>query len=211
MNRQNVTAASVVFLNTLVPAREGPPQIDELLRSNHAFESRLRELAAANDGLQRAVAQEARRLQTIMAELALAADRVGDRSLADVIRAVAAAPSDLSPVAACGRGGGHDGERAGERAGERDAQRAVAHVCGLHAQAGCARCRAVGPVQPLSAREREVLRLLTEGSRSPCIAAHLGISVATVEVHRRNIMRKLGLHTAVALTKYALREGLTSL
>lgn len=207
MNRQNVTAASVVFLNTLVPARERPPQIDELLRSNHAFESRLRELAAANDGLQRAVAQEARRLQTIMAELALAADRVGDRSLADVIRAVAAAPSDLSPVAACGRGGGHDGERVGER----DAQRAVAHVCGLHAQAGCARCRAVGPVQPLSAREREVLRLLTEGSRSPCIAAHLGISVATVEVHRRNIMRKLGLHTIALLTKYALREGLTSL
>ena len=207
MNRQNVTAASVVFLNTLVPARERPPQIDELLRSNRAFESRLRELAAANDGLQRAVAQEARRLQTIMAELALAADRVGDRSLADVIRAVAAAPSDLSPVAACGRGGGRDGERVGER----DAQRAVAHVCGLHAQAGCARCRAVGPVQPLSAREREVLRLLTEGSRSPCIAAHLGISVATVEVHRRNIMRKLGLHTIALLTKYALREGLTSL
>ena len=215
MNRQNVTAASVVFLNTLVPAREGPPQIDELLRSNRAFESRLRELAAANDGLQRAMALEARRLQTIMAELALASDRVGDRSLADVIRAVAAAPSDLSPVAACGRGGGrgggHDGERAGERAGERDAQRPGEHVCGLHAEAGCARCRAVGPVQPLSAREREVLRLLTEGSRSPCIAAHLGISVATVEVHRRNIMRKLGLHTIALLTKYALREGLTSL
>ena len=211
MNRQNVTAASVVFLNTLVPARERPPQIDELLRSNHAFESRLRELAAANDGLQRAVALEARRLQTIMAELALAADRVGDRSLAEVIRAVAAAPSDLSPVAACGRGGERAGERVGERAGERAAQRAGEHVCGLHAQAGCARCRAVGPVQPLSAREREVLRLLTEGSRSPCIAAHLGISVATVEVHRRNIMRKLGLHTIALLTKYALREGLTSL
>ena len=56
-----------------------------------------------------------------------------------------------------------------------------------------------------------MLGLLTEGSRSPCIAMHLGISLATVEVHRRNIMRKLDLHTVAALTKYALREGLTSL
>jgi DNA-binding CsgD family transcriptional regulator len=211
MNRQSARqrgpATPAMFLNTLAPARDRPPQIDELLRSNRSFELRLRELAAANDGLQRAVALEARRLQTILAELALAADRVGDRSLADVIRAVAAAPSDLSPVAACGR----SGERAGGHAGEHVSEHAGEHVCGLHAQAGCARCRAVGPAQPLSAREREVLRLLTEGSRSPCIAAHLGISVATVEVHRRNIMRKLGLHTIALLTKYALREGLTSL
>ena len=63
----------------------------------------------------------------------------------------------------------------------------------------------------LSAREREVLRLLTEGNRSPCIALQLGISIATVEVHRRNLMRKLDLHSIAALTKYALREGLTSL
>ena len=39
----------------------------------------------------------------------------------------------------------------------------------------------------------------------------MGIAAATVEVHRRNIMRKLGLHTVAELTKYALREGLTSL
>ena len=63
----------------------------------------------------------------------------------------------------------------------------------------------------LSEREREVLKLLTEGARSPCIATRLLISPATVEVHRRNIMRKLGLHTVAALTKYAVREGLTSL
>ena len=63
----------------------------------------------------------------------------------------------------------------------------------------------------LSAREREVLRLLSEGCRSPCIAERLGITLATVEVHRRNIMRKLGLHTVAALTRYALREGLIAL
>ena len=37
------------------------------------------------------------------------------------------------------------------------------------------------------------------------------ISTATVEAHRRNIMRKLGLHTIAELTKYAIRKGLTSL
>ena len=63
----------------------------------------------------------------------------------------------------------------------------------------------------LSARENEVLRRLTEGARSPRIAADLGICIATVEVHRRNIMRKLGLHCVADLTRYAVRAGLTSL
>jgi two-component system NarL family response regulator len=61
---------------------------------------------------------------------------------------------------------------------------------------------------PLSRREREVLRLIAEGSRSVAIAAQLHISVATVEVHRRNIMRKLGLHSIAELTRYAIREGI---
>ena len=63
----------------------------------------------------------------------------------------------------------------------------------------------------LGARERQVLALLAEGKRSAEIAAGLHISPATVEVHRRNIMRKLGLHTIAELTKYAIRKGLTSL
>jgi DNA-binding NarL/FixJ family response regulator len=67
------------------------------------------------------------------------------------------------------------------------------------------------PQERLCAREREVLELLTEGMRSPCIARKLGIKTATVEVHRRNIMRKLNLHSVAALTKYALRTGLISL
>jgi two-component system NarL family response regulator len=44
--------------------------------------------------------------------------------------------------------------------------------------------------------------------RSPAIANELGIAVGTVEVHRRNIMRKLGLHSVAELTRYAVREGL---
>lgn len=65
--------------------------------------------------------------------------------------------------------------------------------------------------QPLARREREVLRLIAEGARSTEIATELHITVATVEVHRRNIMRKLGLRTVAELTKHAIREGIASL
>ncbi len=62
----------------------------------------------------------------------------------------------------------------------------------------------------LAPREREVLKLIAEGVRSPAIAEQLQIAVATVEVHRRNIMRKLGLRTVAELTRYAVREGIVS-
>jgi DNA-binding NarL/FixJ family response regulator len=64
------------------------------------------------------------------------------------------------------------------------------------------------PSSVLAPREREVLKLIAEGKRSADIAARLGIALSTVEAHRRNINRKLGLHTVADLTKYALREGL---
>lgn len=64
---------------------------------------------------------------------------------------------------------------------------------------------------PLGRREREVLRLIAEGMRSAGIAQQLHVSVATIEVHRRNIMRKLGLRTVAELTKHAIREGIVSL
>ncbi len=68
-----------------------------------------------------------------------------------------------------------------------------------------------GEAPALGRREREVLRLIAEGMRSPGIAEQLHISVATIEVHRRNIMRKLGLRTVAELTKHAIREGIISL
>jgi two-component system NarL family response regulator len=64
------------------------------------------------------------------------------------------------------------------------------------------------PRARLSSREREVLRLIAEGERSPAIAERLKITVGTVEVHRRNIMGKVGLRTIAELTRYAVREGL---
>ena len=71
--------------------------------------------------------------------------------------------------------------------------------------------RTAGEAAPLARREREVLRLIAEGLRSPMIADQLHVSLATIEVHRRNIMRKLGLRTVAELTKHAIREGIVSL
>lgn len=64
--------------------------------------------------------------------------------------------------------------------------------------------------ESLGRRESEVLALLADGRTSPEIAGRLNIATSTVEVHRRNIMRKLGLHSVAELTKYAIRHGLTS-
>ncbi|RJQ42497.1 MAG: DNA-binding response regulator [Nitrospiraceae bacterium] len=63
----------------------------------------------------------------------------------------------------------------------------------------------------LSSREREVLQLLSEGQNTKEIAAVLNVSIKTVEAHRVKIMSKLGIHSMAELTKYAVREGLTSL
>jgi len=65
--------------------------------------------------------------------------------------------------------------------------------------------------QMLTARELEVLRLLADGKRVKQIAHLLKISVKTVESHRQNMMDKLEIHSTVELTRYALREGLTSI
>lgn len=62
--------------------------------------------------------------------------------------------------------------------------------------------------QPLSRREIQVATLLAEGKSAPDIANELHISPSTVDVHRRNLMRKLKLHNVVDLTKYAIRTGL---
>ena len=64
---------------------------------------------------------------------------------------------------------------------------------------------------PLSGREREVLQMLAEGKSSCTIAERLHVSVTTVDTHRKHIMDKLGFRSIAELTKYAVREGLTSL
>jgi DNA-binding NarL/FixJ family response regulator len=63
----------------------------------------------------------------------------------------------------------------------------------------------------LTVREREVLQLVSEGYRTKDIADALGLSVKTIETHRKALMVKLGLDSIAELTKYAVRVGLTSL
>lgn len=62
----------------------------------------------------------------------------------------------------------------------------------------------------LSCREREVLQLVAEGHTTKSIAKILHLSPKTVDSHREHIMEKLGIRNVAGLTKYALREGLTT-
>jgi DNA-binding NarL/FixJ family response regulator len=61
---------------------------------------------------------------------------------------------------------------------------------------------------PITPREREVLALIGAGEPNKVIAKSLHLSVKTVEKHRSNLMRKLGLHNTAAVTVYAIRQGL---
>jgi DNA-binding NarL/FixJ family response regulator len=62
----------------------------------------------------------------------------------------------------------------------------------------------------LTERERQVVQLLTEGKSTKQIALQLHVSPKTVDSNRRQIMNKLGVFSVAELTKYAIREGLTS-
>ena len=64
------------------------------------------------------------------------------------------------------------------------------------------------PASTLSAREREVLQLVCEGHSNRDIGMRLHISHKTVDSHRSQLMRKLGIHDVASLTRYALRAGL---
>jgi len=70
--------------------------------------------------------------------------------------------------------------------------------------------RAASPWETLSQREREVLKLIAEGFKNKEIAEDLCISLKTVEKHRANLMKKLDLHNAAALTVYAVQKGLVN-
>jgi len=68
----------------------------------------------------------------------------------------------------------------------------------------------VSPADLLTDREREILQLIAEGAPTKRIAQQLHVSVKTVGTHRETIMRKLDIHSVAGLTKYAIREGLTT-
>lgn len=62
----------------------------------------------------------------------------------------------------------------------------------------------------LTSRERQVLQLIAEGLSTKQVALRLSISPKTADANRRQIMKELGIHSIAELTKYAIREGLTS-
>jgi DNA-binding NarL/FixJ family response regulator len=66
------------------------------------------------------------------------------------------------------------------------------------------------PWETLTAREREILKLIAEGYKNKKVAEELCISVKTVEKHRANLMEKLGLHNVQALTAFAIEKGVVS-
>jgi DNA-binding NarL/FixJ family response regulator len=68
----------------------------------------------------------------------------------------------------------------------------------------------VPDIQRLTKRELQVVQLIADGNSTKEIAAFLAISVKTVETHRKQIMDKLNIRSTAGLTKYCIREGLTS-
>ena len=66
-------------------------------------------------------------------------------------------------------------------------------------------------LKELTPREREILQLIAEGHSTKEIAFKLHISIKIVETHRQHLMDKVDAHSVAELTKFAIREGLTSL
>ena len=62
----------------------------------------------------------------------------------------------------------------------------------------------------LTTRERELVQMLCEGLSNKAAAAKLGISVKTIETHRRQLMEKLNIYSVAELTRYAVRGGLVA-
>lgn len=63
----------------------------------------------------------------------------------------------------------------------------------------------------ISKKERQVLQLIAQGDRTRDIAEKMGVSIKTIETHRRNIMKKLKIFNIAGLTKFAIKEGIASL
>jgi DNA-binding NarL/FixJ family response regulator len=79
----------------------------------------------------------------------------------------------------------------------------------LQASFSCSAARrAVAAPNPLTPRERQVVRRIAEGRSSKEVAQALALSVRTVDTHRANLMRKLDLHSVSELVRYAIREHL---
>jgi two-component system, NarL family, response regulator NreC len=88
---------------------------------------------------------------------------------------------------------------------------AITTAAALKNEAAGVSLKGLADVQRLTKRELQVLQLIADGSSTKEIAATLEVSVKTIETHRKQIMDKLSIRTIAGLTKYCIREGLTSL
>ena len=70
------------------------------------------------------------------------------------------------------------------------------------------RSKSKKPLDPLTAREKQVLQLIAEGKSTKDVASLLGISVKTAESHRTRLMSKLDIHETASLVRYAVRRGI---
>ena len=145
--------------------------------------------------------------------------------LARAIRTVLANETYLSPgIAVIATPAGPDNQRSGPSGGDHAGQSADEDNCGRAASSGqrrgADRAAEGAPAYSLKGqarrgvlapREREVLRLLAEGRTAKQIASQLHVSVKSIEEHRRQIMRNVGVHSIAELRSYAVREGLIPL
>ena len=97
------------------------------------------------------------------------------------------------------------------RAVARDESFVASAMCGFSVEKSRNENRVEVASARLSEREREVLQLIAEGKTTKEIAATLFLSAKTVETHRQHLMDKLEIRSVAELTKFALREGLTTL
>ena len=67
-----------------------------------------------------------------------------------------------------------------------------------------------GPLDSITPRQREVLKLIAEGLGTKSMAFRLGVSVKTVETHRAQLMERLDIHDVPGLVRFAVRSGLVS-
>jgi two-component system, NarL family, response regulator NreC len=88
---------------------------------------------------------------------------------------------------------------------------AITTAAALKNEAASLSPKNIADVHRLTRRELQVLQLIADGKSTKEIAATLEVSVKTIETHRKQIMDKLGIRNTAGLTKYCIREGLTSL
>jgi DNA-binding NarL/FixJ family response regulator len=92
--------------------------------------------------------------------------------------------------------------------GQRFLCKAIASKVLLGFLSGDRQATSPNPATSITVREREVLVRIAQGQSNKVIARDLGLSPKTIEKHRANMMRKLQLHSAAAITMYAIRNGL---